>query len=68
MCAVLDPEIRQWLDIGAEYLTAVGTVGAVIVALYLASKDRREKISYPRQFIISFRRGVPSLSPYGSTG
>lgn len=35
MCALLDPEVRQWLDIGAEYLTAVGTVGAVIVALYL---------------------------------
>jgi hypothetical protein len=45
MYAVLNPEIRQWLDIGAEYLTAVGTVGAVIVALYLSRKDRREKIS-----------------------
>jgi hypothetical protein len=45
MCALLNPEIRQWLDIGAEYLTAVGTVGAVIVALYLSRKDRREKIS-----------------------
>ena len=45
MCALLNPEIRQWLDIGAQYLTAVGTVGAVIVALYLSRKDRREKIS-----------------------
>ena len=45
MCALLIPEIRQWLDIGAQYLTAVGTVGAVIVALYLSRKDRREKIS-----------------------
>ncbi len=45
MCALLDPEIRQWLDIGAQYLIAVGTVGAVIVALYLSRKDRREKIS-----------------------
>jgi hypothetical protein len=45
MCALLGPEVRQWLDIGAEYLTAVGTVGAVIVALYLSRKDRREKIS-----------------------
>jgi len=45
MCALLDPQVRQWLDIGAEYLTAVGTVGAVIVALYLSRKDRRETIS-----------------------
>jgi hypothetical protein len=45
MCALLDPEIKQWLDIGAQYLTAVGTVGAVIVALYLSRKDRLEKIS-----------------------
>ncbi|SRR6266568_2863085 len=45
MCPLLNPEIRQWLDIGAECLTAVGTVGAVIVALYLSRKDRREKIS-----------------------
>jgi hypothetical protein len=45
MCALLDPEIRQWVDICAQYLTAVGTIGAVIVALYLSGKDRREKIS-----------------------
>jgi hypothetical protein len=38
MWALLNPEVRQWLDIGAEYLTAVGTVGAVIVALYLSHK------------------------------
>jgi len=45
MYALVDPEVRQWLDVGAEYLTAVGTVGAVIVALYFSRKDRREKIS-----------------------
>jgi hypothetical protein len=45
MRALLNPEIRQWLELIAEYLTAVGTVGAVIVALYLSRKDRREKIS-----------------------
>jgi hypothetical protein len=44
MCALLDPEIRQWIDIVAQYLTALGTIGAVIVALYLSGKDRREKI------------------------
>jgi len=45
MYALVDPEVRQWHDVGAEYLTAVGTVGAVIVALYFSRKDRREKIS-----------------------
>lgn len=45
MCAFLNPDVRQWIDIVAECLTAVGTVGAVIVALYLSRKDRREKIS-----------------------
>ena len=45
MCALLDAGVRQWLDVVAEYLTAVGTVGAVIVALYLSGKDRREKVS-----------------------
>jgi hypothetical protein len=45
MCALLDPEIRQWLDIGAQSLTAIGTVGAVILALYLSSKDRRASLS-----------------------
>jgi hypothetical protein len=45
MCALLDPEIRQWVDICAQYLTALGTIGAVVVALYLSGKDRREKIS-----------------------
>jgi len=45
VCALLTPEVRQWIDIGTECLTAIGTVGAVIVALYLSGKDRREKIS-----------------------
>ncbi len=45
MCGLLAPETRQWLDIGAEYVTAIGTVGAVIVALYLSLKDRIEKVS-----------------------
>jgi hypothetical protein len=45
MRAFLNPDVRQWIDIVAECLTAVGTVGAVIVALYLSRKDRREKIS-----------------------
>jgi hypothetical protein len=45
MCGLLAPETRQWLDIGAEYLTSIGTVGAVIVALYLSLKDRSEKMS-----------------------
>ena len=68
MCALLDPEIRQWLDIGAEYLTAVGTVGAVIVALYLARKDRREKISVSaaiHHFVPPGRTFAQSIRFYG---
>jgi hypothetical protein len=70
MCALLDPEIRQWLDISAEYLTAVGTVGAVIVALYLARKDRREKISVSaaiHHFVPPGRTFAESIRSYGLT-
>jgi hypothetical protein len=53
MCPLLNPEVRQWIDIGAECLTAVGTVGAVIVALYFSRKDRREKISVSAAILYS---------------
>jgi len=45
MCLFLNPEIRQWIDIGAESLTAIGTVGAVIVALWLSRREQRTKIA-----------------------
>jgi len=70
MCAVLDPEVRQWLDIGAEYLTAIGTVGAVIVALYFSGKDRREKISVSaaiHHFVPAGRTFAESIRLYGLT-
>ena len=70
MCALLDPEVRQWLDIGAEYLTAIGTVGAVIVALYLSGKDRREKINVEaaiHHFIPPGKTWGESIRLYGLT-
>jgi hypothetical protein len=45
MCALLDPNSRQWIDIVAECFTAIGTVSAVIVALWLSRKDRKERIA-----------------------
>ena len=38
MCAFLNPDLKQWIEIVAECLTGVGTVGAVIVALYFHEK------------------------------
>ncbi len=37
----LDPSAREWLDLAAEWLTAIGTVGAVIVALRLSRRDKK---------------------------
>jgi hypothetical protein len=69
MCALLDPGVRQWLDIVAEYLTAVGTVGAVIVALYLSLKDRREKISVSAaiHYLVVGQTLAESIRLYGLT-
>ena len=44
MFALLNPEVRQWLDIGTSALSAIGTLLAVIVALYLSRRDRRARI------------------------
>ena len=63
MCALLDPEIKQWLDIGAQYLTAVGTVGAVIVALYLSRKIDWRRSRCRQQFIIHRDQSRRWLSP-----
>ena len=43
--------IREWVDIVTECLTAVGTVGAVIVALYFSRQDRKPRLSV-RGFVI----------------
>src|SRR6266478_1972713 len=44
MFALLNPEVRQWLDIGTSALSAIGTLLAVIAALYLSRADRRARI------------------------
>jgi len=56
MCTLLAAECR-WVDIVAEYLTALGTVGAVIVALYFAGKDRREKVAVSPAIHIAVQEG-----------
>jgi hypothetical protein len=45
MCALLNPEIRQWLDIGTSALTGIGTLLAVVLALYLSRQDRRARMA-----------------------
>jgi hypothetical protein len=41
---VLDPPTKEWIQLGLDALTAFGTVGAVIVALWLAGRQRTEVI------------------------
>jgi hypothetical protein len=43
--AILNPTTREWIDIVTGAATAVGTVGAVIVALYLSRRERRPRLN-----------------------
>jgi len=43
--AILNPSTREWIDIATGAATAVGTVGAVIVALYLSRRERRPQLN-----------------------
>ena len=49
----MSPDIREWIDIVTDVLTAVGTVGAVIVALYFSRRDRRQKLSVRAAIVIN---------------
>jgi hypothetical protein len=40
----LDPAAKEWIELISSTLTALGTLAAVVVALYLASRERRDKI------------------------
>ena len=41
---VIDPATKEWIQLALDALTAFGTVGAVIVALWLAGRGRVEII------------------------
>ena len=41
---VIDPATKEWIQLALDVLTAFGTVGAVIVALWLAGRRRIEII------------------------
>ena len=43
--ATLDPTVREWIDIATGAATAIGTVSAVIVALYLSRRERRPRLA-----------------------
>jgi hypothetical protein len=53
LIVTVSPDIREWIDIVTGGLTAVGTVGAVIVALYFSRRDRRQKLSVRASIIIN---------------
>jgi hypothetical protein len=64
----LTPETRQWLDIGSSWLSAAATLAAVIVALWLARQDRRQRLLVQAS-IVRFVRpgqkyadGIPSVN------
>ena len=40
----LDPVAKEWIELIFNALTSLGTLAAVIVALYLASRERKDKI------------------------
>jgi len=40
----ISPEVKEWIQLVLDTLTALGTVGAVIVALRLAQSERREVV------------------------
>jgi hypothetical protein len=42
--SVIDPAAKEWIQLALDALTAFGTVGAVIVALRLARRERKEII------------------------
>ena len=41
---LIDPATKEWIQLALDALTAFGTVGAVIVALWLAGRGRVEII------------------------
>ena len=41
---MIDPATKEWIQLALDALTAFGTVGAVLVALWLAGRGRMEKI------------------------
>ena len=40
----LDAVAKEWIELISSTLTALGTLAAVVVALYLASRERKDKI------------------------
>jgi hypothetical protein len=40
----VDPTAKEWIEIILSALTSLGTLAAVIVALYLASRERKDRI------------------------
>jgi len=40
----LDPVVKEWIELILNALTSLGTLAAVIVALYLASRERKDRI------------------------
>jgi hypothetical protein len=50
----IDPTWWAWLEIGSEWLTAIGTIGAVIVSLYLSRRDRHPRLTISGAIVRSF--------------
>ena len=42
--APLDPIAKEWIELILNAFTALGTLGAVIVAIYLANRERKDRI------------------------
>jgi hypothetical protein len=56
MLGLLSPEKREWLNIAASWASAVATFAAVIVALWLARRDRQPRLLV-RPSIVRLLRG-----------
>ena len=59
---MISPETKQVIDISLNALSVIGTLAAVIVALYLSGQDRKERIRAKSGIRVMGRAGDPESS------
>jgi hypothetical protein len=57
----MDKEIWQVINTFAPWLSAIGTVSAVIASLYLATRDRRISLKISAGHKLLFQAGIQTI-------
>ena len=61
----IDHDLELWLSLAAQWLTAIGTIGAVVAALYFSRSDRRPRLNVSGAIVRAFPVGARMTYPEG---